>query len=146
MAANLKMRVSPYVATRMARTRDDFRVDTFRAGGKGGQNANKVEAGIRITDLRTGISAEGREERDQLQNKRRAFERLAEKVRAFYEAEEAKARGERVREERTIRTYKEGYVLDHRTKKHYPLDDTLNGRLEPVIADCAILGAEVPNA
>jgi hypothetical protein len=57
-------------------TRKDFRVDTFRSGGKGGQNQNKVESGVRITHLESGAVAESREERDQIRNKERAFQKL----------------------------------------------------------------------
>ena len=58
-------------------TKKDFRVDTFKAGGKGGQNQNKRDTGVRITHIETGISSECREERSQGQNKKRAFEKLA---------------------------------------------------------------------
>ncbi len=44
-------------------TKKDFRVDTFRSGGKGGQNQNKRDTGVRITHIKSGISAEGRSER-----------------------------------------------------------------------------------
>jgi protein subunit release factor A len=57
-------------------TRKDFRVDTFRSGGKGGQNQNKVESGVRITHLESGAVAESREEREQIRNKERAFKKL----------------------------------------------------------------------
>jgi len=51
-----RMRVSSYVAERIGRTREDFRLDTFRSGGKGGQHQNKTESGVRITDRVTGLS------------------------------------------------------------------------------------------
>ncbi|WPH57817.1 peptide chain release factor 1 [Mycobacterium phage WXIN] len=59
-------------------TINDCRVDTFRAGGKGGQNQNKRETGVRITHDPSGAVGESREERSQLQNKRLAFRRMAE--------------------------------------------------------------------
>ena len=58
-------------------TRKDFRVDTFRSGGPGGQNVNKVETGVRITHIPTGLTGQSREERSQHANKLRAFRRLA---------------------------------------------------------------------
>jgi protein subunit release factor A len=72
-------------------TKKDLRVDTFRSGGKGGQNQNKRDTGVRITHVESGAVGESREERSQEQNKRRAFRRMAEsdkfqkwlKVRAF---------------------------------------------------------------
>jgi hypothetical protein len=56
----------------------EFRVDTFRCGGKGGQNVNKRDTGVRITHLASGASAECREERQQEQNKKKAFKKLIE--------------------------------------------------------------------
>jgi len=57
-------------------TKKDFRVDTFRAGGHGGQNQNKRETGVRVTHKLTGFSSECRNYRSQLQNKKEAFKRL----------------------------------------------------------------------
>ena len=56
----------------------DFDVQTFRAGGPGGQNQNKRETGVRIIHKASGSSAESREERSQRQNKKIALERLAQ--------------------------------------------------------------------
>ena len=57
-------------------THKDFEIQTFRCGGKGGQNVNKRETGVRIVHKESGLSAECREEREQLQNKKKAFEKL----------------------------------------------------------------------
>lgn len=54
----------------------DCEVQTFRAGGKGGQNQNKRSSGVRIIHHPSGARGESREERGQLANKRRAFERM----------------------------------------------------------------------
>ena len=62
-------------------TRKDFRVDTFRSGGKGGQHQNKTESGVRITHIDSGAVGESREERSQLQNKKNAFRRCIESKR-----------------------------------------------------------------
>lgn len=57
---------------------DDCRTDTFRSGGKGGQNQNVRDTGVRIVHVPSGAVGESREERSQLQNKRTAFRRMAE--------------------------------------------------------------------
>lgn len=59
-------------------TRKDFRIDTFRAGGKGGQKQNKTSSGVRITHKESGAVGESREERSQHANKRRAFRRCVD--------------------------------------------------------------------
>lgn len=56
----------------------DCRVDTFRAGGKGGQAQNKTDSGVRVVHPPSGAIGESREERSQLLNKRKAFRRMAE--------------------------------------------------------------------
>lgn len=61
-------------------TAKDLRIDTFRAGGKGSQNQNKVNSGVRITHDASGAVGESREHRDQLQNKKAAFKRMTESV------------------------------------------------------------------
>jgi len=53
-------------------TLTDCDVQTFRAGGKGGQNQNKRETGVRIIHRASGARGEARDERSQLQNKRLA--------------------------------------------------------------------------
>ncbi len=54
-------------------TLDDCEIQTFRAGGNGGQNQNKRDTGVRIIHHPSGARAESREERSQLQNKKAAF-------------------------------------------------------------------------
>jgi hypothetical protein len=57
-------------------TRDDFDWEYFRAGGKGGQNQNKTSSGVRIKHAPSGAVEESREGRDQLTNKRLAFDKM----------------------------------------------------------------------
>jgi protein subunit release factor B len=51
----------------------DCEVQTFRSGGKGGQNQNKRDTGVRVIHRPSGAVGESREQRSQLQNKRSAF-------------------------------------------------------------------------
>ena len=61
-------------------TKKDFEVQTFRAGGKGGQHQNKTDSAVRIIHPASGAVGECREFRCQHRNKRVAFERLAASV------------------------------------------------------------------
>lgn len=62
-------------------TKKDFVVQTFRAGGKGGQKQNKTDSGVRIVHPASGAVGESREERSQHQNKKVAFSRLLSSMR-----------------------------------------------------------------
>lgn len=57
---------------------DDCIVQTFRSGGKGGQNQNKRDTGVRVIHEPSGARGESREERSQLQNKKTAFVKMVE--------------------------------------------------------------------
>ena len=58
-------------------TKKDLIIQTFKAGGKGGQHQNKTDSGVRIIHKDSGAIGESRNERSQYQNKKIAFKRLS---------------------------------------------------------------------
>lgn len=121
----------------------DLRIDTFRAGGKGGQHVNKTDSAVRITHLPTGIVASCQNERSQHQNRLVAMKVLRARL---YEIEEKKRQSEISNMRRSmvgsgdrsekIRTYNfsQNRITDHRIGLTlYRLDAILDGDIEELI-------------
>lgn len=81
---------------------NDVEISLFRSDGAGGQNVNKVETGVRATHRPSGITVTCRDERSQLQNKKKAIEALENKYISFCEKEKNAEREKIKNEQRKI--------------------------------------------
>ncbi len=123
--------------------REDLRFDTYRSGGKGGQNVNKVETAVRITHIPSGIVSACQEQRSQLQNKEMAMQMLRTKLYDIQLAEQQQQRADLRRSMVTtgdrsakIRTYNypQSRVTDHRIGfTSHALPQILQGNLQEII-------------
>lgn len=136
------IKVPSYVANKLDGLRKkDFKVQTFKGSGPGGQHRNKVETAVRITHIATGISAESTNSKSQSQNRSSAFLKLTKKLIQHYKKEYAGAIQQRINPV-TIRTYNKirNVVKDHRSGIEASYKSVLNGEIDCFVDEFSGIG------
>jgi peptide chain release factor 2 len=124
---------------------EELKIDTYRAGGAGGQHVNKTESAVRITHLPTGIVVQCQNERSQISNRETAMKMLMSKLVERREREQAEKAGaiqgtlKKIEWGSQIRSYVfQPYTMVKDLRTGYEdtdVDSVMNGNIEEFIFD-----------
>jgi peptide chain release factor 2 len=124
---------------------EDLRVDTYRAGGAGGQHVNKTDSAVRFTHLPTGIVVTCQNERSQIKNRATAMSMLKARLYEYYRQEKEKENARFSQEKKDIswgnqiRSYVfQPYTMvkDYRTKvEKGNITSVMDGDIDPFIEE-----------
>jgi len=122
---------------------EDLRVDTYRAGGAGGQHVNKTDSAVRFTHIPTGIVVACQTERSQLMNRQTAMSMLKARLYEYYKAEKEKENSKFASEKKgisfgsQIRSYVfQPYTMVKDLRTRYEsgnIQGVMDGNLDPFI-------------
>ena len=131
---------------------EDLRVDTYRAGGAGGQHVNKTDSAVRMTHIPTGVVVQCQAERSQISNRERAMKMLKARL---YELEVQKRQAEADKVNSTKKSISWGSQIRNYVLQPYQLikdtrtghetsnvDKVLDGDIQEFIEDYLLHGGE----
>jgi peptide chain release factor 2 len=131
---------------------EDLRIDTYRAGGAGGQHVNKTDSAVRLTHIPTGIVVASQSQRSQHQNKATAMRLLRAKLYELEMEKRAAEQAELTKDKKKIEWGSQirSYVLqpyrlikDHRTDYEVGnVDAVLDGDIDEFIRRFLLMNAK----